>query len=247
MKHGVFAGLALLVVSLLGGCAGEQQAGLMPSDSHRGVSVEARRDVTVSDGALGDVVVGTLQGGQAAAASCLVEKAQTNAGFDGSAIKVRAGDLAGYAPVTDFPERPRNRQPMFNLGLSVLRDRLPSCEPPQHQRRLMKVSPASAQPGQQVALHFPEQTLRGVGYVLDGRIDDTWQRQFYLTSDGGRLGWTPGWWSVDDAEGRGVPDVGVGGPGPDHVVIPDSISAGTYRICADGAAEKACAFLTVTE
>jgi heat shock protein HslJ len=115
----------------------------------------------------------------------------------------------------------------------------------EQQRYPMKVSPATVQPGQQVALYFPERTMRGVGYVLERRVDDEWQLQFYLTSDGGSLGWTPDWWSVEDAEGRGWRDIGVGGSGPDHVVIPDNASAGTYRLCADGAAKTTCAVLTV--
>jgi hypothetical protein len=102
-----------------------------PSCSHHpepaGVSVEARRDVTVSVDPLGDVVAGDLEGGDRATALCFVPRAQTNAGFVGSAIKIRAGDLMGYAAVTDFPDDRADRQMMFNLDTETLRTRLPVC------------------------------------------------------------------------------------------------------------------------
>jgi len=109
----------------------------------------------------------------------------------------------------------------------------------------MDVSPQRVRPGGQVALRFPDHQMRGIAFALDAWEDGSWQTRFHLTSDGGNLNWTPTSWTVDDAEGRAVPDVGVAGPGPDHVVIPESAGVGSYRLCTANALEEACALVTV--
>ena len=109
----------------------------------------------------------------------------------------------------------------------------------------MDVSPQRVRPGGQVALRFPDHQTRGIAFVLDAWENGTWQTRFLLTSDGGSLNWTPTSWTVDDTEGRAVPDIGVSGPGPDHVVIPESAAAGSYRLCTANALEEACALVTV--
>ena len=97
------------------------------SNDTEGVRVEARQDVMLSDNPLGDVAVGGLEQGDEVTALCFVRRAQTNAGFFGSAIKVTTGDLTAYAAVTDFPEDPADRQAIFALDAETLRDRLPAC------------------------------------------------------------------------------------------------------------------------
>ena len=92
-----------------------------------GVGVEARRDVMVTDTPLGDVVIGTLEHGDEGTASCFVRRAQTNAGFFGSAVEISVGDVSGYAAVTDFPADPADRTANFDLDEDALRDRLPTC------------------------------------------------------------------------------------------------------------------------
>jgi hypothetical protein len=92
-----------------------------------GVRVDVRWDVKVSDNPLGDVVIGDLMQGNQVTALCFVRRAQTNAGYIGSAIRINEGDLSGYAAVTDFPEDPADRQMMFNLDATTLRARLPAC------------------------------------------------------------------------------------------------------------------------
>jgi hypothetical protein len=42
-----------------------------------------------------------------------------------------------------------------------------------------------------------------------------------------------------------VEDIGVGGPGPDRVPIPDVAEPGSYRICTGNAAENICAPIEV--
>ena len=81
----------------------------------------------LSDAALGDVQAGNLEQGDVVTALCVVPRAQTNGGVFGSAIKVISGDLAAYAPVTDFPVDPSDRRTIFDLDAESLRDRLPAC------------------------------------------------------------------------------------------------------------------------
>lgn len=81
----------------------------------------------VSTVALGDVVGGTLKKGQSAYALCFIREALTSAGFTGSVIKIRSGDVSGYAAVTDFPKDPADRKTMFSLDEDTLRARLPFC------------------------------------------------------------------------------------------------------------------------
>lgn len=99
------------------------------SSDPEGMRVKARQDVMLSDNPLGDVAVGDLEPGEEVTALCFVRRAQTNTGRFGSAIKVRTGDVTGYAAVTDFPEDPAERQAIFDLDAEALRDRLPACSP----------------------------------------------------------------------------------------------------------------------
>ncbi len=48
-----------------------------------------------------------------------------------------------------------------------------------------------------------------------------------------------------DSDGYGVEDVGVGGPGPDHVRLSDGLAPGAYRICTANAGDEFCAPLTI--
>lgn len=120
-------GACLTLTAALGACASDQDPGLRPASEPNGIQVEAQQDVMVSAEPLGDVVNGRLNGGQSATALCFVRQAQTNAGFRGSAIKVDAGSLVGYAAVTDFPDEPTERQMLFDIDEDALRTRLPSC------------------------------------------------------------------------------------------------------------------------
>jgi len=37
-----------------------------------------------------------------------------------------------------------------------------------------------------VELRFPQETLRGVGFVLEERVGDAWEVRYFLTSSEGR-------------------------------------------------------------
>ena len=111
---------------------------------------------------------------------------------------------------------------------------------------LLVIDSARAAPGDVVALTFPEETTRGILFVLDQRVDDTWVTRFFLTSDGPGQGWQREWWPVH-AEGMAVPDIGVGGPGPDRVLIPEPAEPGAYRICTGNAGADFCVPIEVVE
>jgi hypothetical protein len=111
----------------------------------------------------------------------------------------------------------------------------------------MTVTPATASPGQRVALRFSPPMARGTAFSLAGWGEEGWTVAYHLTSDWGSPGGhDPDWWSVEDSEGRGWVDVGIGGPGPDHVVVPSSARAGEYLLCTANAADEACALVVVT-
>jgi hypothetical protein len=58
----------------------------------------------------------------------------------------------------------------------------------------MKVSPAIARLGERLALSFPEDSFRGVGFSLERWVGNAWQVQFYVSSDGAYHDRTPEWW-----------------------------------------------------
>lgn len=109
---------------------------------------------------------------------------------------------------------------------------------------LLEVRPDVAAAGEHVELLFPEETVRGVGYVLERRNGDTWDWKYGLASTGGGGG-EPTWWSASDSDRYPVPDIGVMGPGPDLVTIPDSAEPGDYRLCTSNAGDNFCAQVTV--
>jgi hypothetical protein len=112
-------------------------------------------------------------------------------------------------------------------------------------RGTMTITPAAASPGQRIALRFPEAKLRGIAFSLAAWNAEVWEVRYYLISGPGSGDITPVWWAVEDSEGRGWPDVGLAGPGPDYVMIPDAAPRGTYRLCTANARDEACALLTI--
>jgi hypothetical protein len=95
---------------------------------------------------------------------------------------------------------------------------------------LMVAGPERVAPGEQVALSFPEETGRGLGFALDEQTDDGWQRRAYLTAapDEGPPD-EPAWHPPNELPVWDA--IGIGGPGPDVVQLPDELEPGSYRIC----------------
>ena len=113
--------VSLVAVLALSGC------GAGASDDPDGLRVVARTDVMISQQPLQDVGAGDLEAGDDATALCFVERSRSQVGLIGSAIKIRAGDVTGFAAVTDFPADPADRQQVFDLDAETLQERLPAC------------------------------------------------------------------------------------------------------------------------
>jgi hypothetical protein len=109
----------------------------------------------------------------------------------------------------------------------------------------MRVQPSDARPRDEVELHFPEETERGVAHVLEERVGDGWQLRYYLTSatedHSDSIRWAP------VGEDYSWIDLPVGGPGPDRIVIPDTAEPGEYRVCTGNAGTNFCAEIVVVE
>ena len=121
----------------------------------------------------------------------------------------------------------------------------PSLEP--DLKGTMTIAPASARPGQEVALRFPSDSRRGIAFSLAQWSEGQWVEKYYLTSDGGTSGdYSPTWWTVEDSADRGWQQVLVSGPGPDRVLVPETTSPGDHLLCTANALDEACALLMVT-
>lgn len=112
---------------------------------------------------------------------------------------------------------------------------------------LLTIEPNPMSPGDEVELYFPQETERGVAYVLEKRVPNDWQVRYFLTSrtaDYAASG--PSWSAVDaDATPDPWPDIAIDGPGPDSVHVPDTAGPGQYRICTANAPENFCAELEI--
>lgn len=106
------------------------------------------------------------------------------------------------------------------------------------------VAPDEASPGEVIGLRFPEQTIRGIHFVLEVEDGESWQYLYDLVSaaNGGQPAWTH-----TGNDQFGIPDVGIGGPGPDRVQIPDDAGPGSYRICTGNAGENFCALIEIVD
>lgn len=126
---------------------------------------------------------------------------------------------------------------------AATRVRPPPPEPePSMRPDLLVLEPAAVRPGGIVRMHFPNETMRGVAFQLDRRTESGWETVFWMTSDGN--GGQPDWVPVG-TDGYGWPDVGVGGAGPDRVVIPERATPGSYRVCTANAGDEFCAPLEI--
>lgn len=110
----------------------------------------------------------------------------------------------------------------------------------------MTITPASAEPAQEVELTFPGTSERGIAFSLSQWSDGDWEVSYYLTSDWGKPGeHQPTWWPVEDNENRGWEQVGISGAGPDRLLIPDTAASGDYLLCTANALDEACAQITI--
>ena len=118
---------------------------------------------------------------------------------------------------------------------------------------LMEVDPDEASPGEQVELLYLQGTLRGVGFVLEECVGDSWQVRYFLTVPDIGDGDDPpdelwgSWFPPDNPDRLDWPDVGVGGTIRGRALIPEPAPPGHYRICTANTDPNFCAGLTITQ
>lgn len=206
--------------------------------------------VEAGEGADVTVVAATLfddRGYQSQGAVWVVEHGQrlsvTAANQTAAAIstsRLVAVDTAGEDPVADAVA---SAEDCSAAAAAELRPERPEPSPSMRPE-LMVVDPTHVTPGGTVALRFPEETGRGVAFQLDRRDGQEWSTRYWMTSDGN--GGQPVTVAVG-TDGYGVVDVGVAGPGPDHVQIPHDAAPGAYRICTANAGDEFCAPIQIID
>ena len=110
---------------------------------------------------------------------------------------------------------------------------------------LLELEEDEVRPGAIIRLHFPQETPRGVGYVLEEEVEGTWQLRYFLTA-AEHSGASPSW-STAGRNDPVWPDVGVSGPGPNWIQVPHIADPGSYRVCTANAGEEFCARLELTD
>lgn len=204
---------------------------LVAVDASDGTTLLAA-SLMAADGSVGDAAVWVVDGDASAI----------------TAANTRAADITtfGLEPITMTADTPASLIMGEAVDCSWVVADVTHADPPEPEPQmrpdLLVLDPRGAEPGQLVAMRFPEETMRGVAFQLDGRTGEGWEPVAWMTSDGngGEPVTVPAF-----TEGYGVEDVGVGGPGPDHVRLPDDVPPGDYRICTANAGEEFCAPLEV--
>lgn len=108
---------------------------------------------------------------------------------------------------------------------------------------VMELEPSVAPAGEEVSIFFPKETLRGVHFVLERQQEDDWELRYHLLSDwGGER--EPQSLPAEAMEVE-VEDIGIGGPGPDVVLVPEVAPPGQYRICTGNMRDNICSPLTI--
>ena len=103
------------------------------------------------------------------------------------------------------------------------------------------LSPPNPQPGETFEATFDPDNERGGYFTLEQWSGSEWlPATFLLTSDAG--GGQSSWALAGEFD---LFDYGVGGAGPDGLVMPDEIDAGVWRLCTANALDDVCAQLTV--
>ena len=100
--------------------------------------------------------------------------------------------------------------------------------------------------GDTLEVHFPQETGRGIAWSLEIREEDDWHLRYFMTASSDGIGGEPSWVDAADSDEYAWIDIGVVGPGPDLVPIPETAEPGEYRVCTANSAPNICAAITVT-
>lgn len=111
----------------------------------------------------------------------------------------------------------------------------------------IQAEPDDIRPGEEFDVTFPTSRSRGILFILEECTAAGWEGDLYLTShsSNGSLTEEPGWTQSD--EPVGVPDLAVGGEGPDRLVMPPIAEPGPHRLCTRNAFPNFCTEIEVSE
>jgi hypothetical protein len=105
------------------------------------------------------------------------------------------------------------------------------------------MDPGRVPPGASVSILFPDERIRGIHFVLESRRGDDWNLEYHLISDWGQ-GREPATYSAGSPDVE-IESIGIGGGGPDVIVIPADAVPGDYRICTGNSRPNICGLLTI--
>ena len=106
-----------------------------------------------------------------------------------------------------------------------------------------ELSPSNPQPGETFEAAFDPDNQRGGYFTLEQWSGSEWLAPaFLLESDAN--GRAPTWSIFGELD---TADYGIDGPGPDGLVMPDDVGAGTWRVCTANALDDVCAQLTIEQ
>ena len=108
---------------------------------------------------------------------------------------------------------------------------------------LIVAEPTRPAAGDVVALTFPEETDRGIHFVLEEQVGETWNVVYHLLS--GATVAEPSFFRPGEGDNIAIPAIGIGGRGPDRLAIPADVTPGSYRICTANAGDEFCAEIEV--
>ena len=132
---------------------------------------------------------------------------------------------------TGFESDPSASQERDGVTSSSDRSRQGGSPPPDEpDETTWKMSPESPAPGEQFTVDT-EGDQRGFSWRLEVRDGAEWRLEWILTSDA--LGDDPAayrWQDAEQQDDRIVDDLGIAGPSPDRLVLPERLSPGIYRL-----------------
>lgn len=114
--------------------------------------------------------------------------------------------------------------------------------PPDSVFGTFELSPPDPQAGETFAATFDPENVRGGYFTLEQWSGSEWLPPAFLLESDANGG--PPTWAAIDGEFATL-DYGVGGAGPDGLVMPDDIETGLWRLCTANGLNDVCAQLTI--
>lgn len=152
-------------------------------------------------------------------------------------VSLLVAAVTAGAVVAELPRR--------SVDLELAEQPSPFDDHAQLRPDLLVLSPEVTAPGEVVEMQFPQSTVRGPAFVLERQVPGGWRFVYVLIAVGADApeGARPTWRVADDQ--LGVKGIGITGPGPESIEIPDVAEPGAHRVCTANAASNICAELQI--